>query len=89
VPPVEVVALGQETVGAGVGQPREAAHGLGQRQVWSSRRVQPTSVYITSAVSSSSSLTRQQRPQPSHRLSHSSRFMASSDFRRQKGCSSG
>ena len=31
VPPVEVVALGQETVGAGVGQPREAAHGLGRQ----------------------------------------------------------
>src|SRR5215471_21794121 len=39
-------------------------------------------------VSSSSSLTRQQRPQPSHRLSHSASLISSRLFARQNGTSS-
>src|SRR5208337_4866183 len=46
------------------------------------------SVKWMSPVSSSSSLTRQQRAQPSHRLSHSSRVISSRDFTRQNGAAS-
>src|SRR5262245_5255218 len=47
--------------------------------------LQLTSVNTVAFVSSSISLFRQQRPQPSQRLSHSARVISDIAFRRQKG----
>src|ERR1700722_812103 len=55
------------------------------RHVLPSSSLQPISVKWISPVSSSSSLTRQQRPQPSHRLSHSATLISSSVLTRQNG----
>src|ERR1700739_1860514 len=56
-----------------------------QRQVFASSSLQPMSVKWISPLSSSSSLTRQQRAQPSHRLSHSLADISSKVLVRQNG----
>ena len=53
-----------------------------------SRSRHATSVHAISPLSTSSSLFRQQRPQPSQSDSHSAPDISSSDFFRQKGMSS-
>src|SRR3954469_2492367 len=60
-----------------------------QRQLCGSSSWQPTSVkYVREESSASSSLTRQQRPHPSQRLSHSESVISFNDLRCQNGLSS-
>src|SRR5450432_3274239 len=59
-----------------------------QRQLSPSSSLQPISVKWIWPVSSSSSLTRQQRPHPSQRLSHSLDDISSSVLVRQNGSAS-
>ena len=63
----------------------DAARNRGTGRSCASSSLQPTSVKWILPLSSSSSLTRQQRPQPSHKLSHSLALISSSVLARQNG----